>query len=40
MRMIVHGIFTYAVDEAGLLTNLRGYWTVADSKFEKIESSA
>jgi steroid delta-isomerase len=40
MRMIVHGIFTYAVDESGLLTNLRGYWTVADSKFEKIESSA
>ena len=39
MRMIVHGIFTYAVDEAGLLTNLRGYWTVADSKFEKAENA-
>jgi hypothetical protein len=37
--MIVHGIFTYTVDVAGLLTNLRGYWTVADSKFEKAEKA-
>jgi steroid delta-isomerase len=34
-RMIVEGIFTYAVNDAGLLTNLRGYWTLADSKIEK-----
>jgi steroid delta-isomerase len=34
-RMIVRGIFTYAVNDAGLLTNLRGYWTLADSTFEK-----
>jgi steroid delta-isomerase len=40
MRMIVHGAFTYTVNEAGLLTNLRGYWTVADSKFEKVEDPA
>lgn len=40
MRMIVHGIFTYAVNEAGLLTNLRGYWTIQDSKFEKTEDPA
>lgn len=36
--MTVHGIFTYAVDEGGLLTNLRGYWTLADSKIEKAEA--
>jgi steroid delta-isomerase len=34
-RMIVRGIFTYSVNDAGLLTNLRGYWTLADSTFEK-----
>lgn len=34
-RMIVRGVFTYAVNEAGLLTNLRGYWTLQDAKFEK-----
>lgn len=38
MRMIVHGIFSYAVNEAGLLTNLRGYWTLADAKIEKVEA--
>ena len=40
MRMIVHGVFTYTVNEAGLLTNLRGYWTVADSKVEKLTDPA
>jgi steroid delta-isomerase len=34
-RMTVHGIFTYRVDEAGLLTNLRGYWTLQDAKIER-----
>lgn len=34
-RMIVHGVFTYAVDAAGLLTSLRGYWNLQDSTFEK-----
>ena len=34
-EMAVHGIFTYAVDEAGLLTRLRGYWAIADASFRK-----
>lgn len=33
--MIVHGIFTYAVNDEGLLTNLRGYWTLEGSRFEQ-----
>jgi len=32
--MSVHGIFTYAVDEQGRLTRLRGYWALADATFE------
>ena len=28
--MEVNGIFTYRVDEAGKLTNLRGYWALED----------
>jgi steroid delta-isomerase len=31
-RMVVHGIFTYRVNEAGKLTNLRGYWALEDAK--------
>jgi steroid delta-isomerase len=34
-HMEVHGVFTYEVDENGLLTRLRGYWTLADARFEK-----
>lgn len=26
----VHGIFTYLLNDDGKLTNLRGYWTLAD----------
>ncbi len=37
VRMIVHGIFTYRVNDEGLLTNLRGYWTMADSRVEQPE---
>jgi steroid delta-isomerase len=33
--MVVDGIFTYAVDAAGLLTRLRGYWALEDATFEK-----
>lgn len=33
--MIVRGIFTYRVNEAGLLTSLRGYWSLEDAKIEK-----
>jgi len=34
-RMIVHGIFTYAVDEAGKIRALRGYWSLAGARIEK-----
>ena len=30
----VTGIFTYLLNEEGLLTNLRGYWTMADMSVE------
>ena len=32
---IVHGIFTYRVNDAGKLTNLRGYWTLDDIEIEQ-----
>ncbi|MBJ22668.1 MAG: steroid delta-isomerase [bacterium] len=32
---VVSGIFTYKVNEAGKLTNLRGYWDMADMAFEQ-----
>ncbi len=31
----VRGIFTYRVNDAGKLTNLRGYWTMDDMEVEK-----
>ena len=31
----VSGIFTYRVNEAGKLTNLRGYWEMTDMDFEQ-----
>lgn len=31
----VHGIFTYTVDDAGKITNLRGYWTMAKMVIEQ-----
>ncbi|MDP6978101.1 MAG: nuclear transport factor 2 family protein [Myxococcota bacterium] len=31
----VHGIFTYLLNDAGLLTNLRGYWTMADMSVDQ-----
>ncbi|MEO2169501.1 MAG: steroid delta-isomerase, partial [bacterium] len=34
----VHGIFTYRLDDAGKLTNLRGYWTLADMVVEQPSS--
>jgi steroid delta-isomerase len=30
----VRGVFTYRVDDEGLLTNLRGYWALEDMVFE------
>ncbi len=31
----VRGVFTYQVDDAGLLTNLRGYWNLDAMTFEQ-----
>ncbi|CAJ1505061.1 ketosteroid isomerase family protein [[Mycobacterium] burgundiense] len=33
----VRGIFTYRVNDAGLLTNLRGYWNMDAMKFGQVE---
>jgi steroid Delta-isomerase len=33
----VRGVFTYKVDDAGLITNLRGYWNLDVMKFGKDE---
>ena len=35
VRMTVHGIFVYRVDDAGLITSLRGFWSLEDSKVEQ-----
>jgi len=32
---IVKGLFTYRVDDDGLVTNLRGYWTMDDMEFRQ-----
>jgi steroid Delta-isomerase len=32
---VVRGVFTYRVDDAGLLTNLRGYWNMDAMKITK-----
>ncbi len=36
-RSIVTGIFTYRVNDDGKLAALRGYWDMADMKFEQSE---
>lgn len=33
--MIVDGIFTYRVNDAGEITNLRGYWSLDDAQTRK-----
>lgn len=38
-RSIVTGIFTYRVNPDGKLAALRGYWEMADMKFETPESN-
>ncbi len=35
VKMTVRGIFTYRVNDSGQLTNLRGYWSMADAKIER-----
>lgn len=34
----VRGVFTYRVDDAGLITNLRGYWNMDSMTFEEAKS--
>ena len=33
----VRGVFTYRVNDAGLITNMRGYWNLDVMKFGKEE---
>ena len=33
MLSTVRGVFTYRVNDDGLITNLRGYWNMADMQF-------
>lgn len=35
VTMIVHGIFTYRLNDGGKLQSLRGYWSMEDSKVER-----
>ncbi len=35
LKSMVRGIFTYRVDETGLLTNLRGYWNLEMMEFNQ-----
>jgi len=39
MISTVRGIFAYKVNEAGLLTNLRGYWNMDAMQFAKTDAS-
>lgn len=39
MISTVRGVFTYRVDDAGLLTNLRGYWNMDAMEFGKAGGS-
>jgi steroid delta-isomerase len=39
MISTVRGVFTYKVDDAGLLTNLRGYWNMDMMQFGQAEQS-
>lgn len=36
-QMIVHGIFTYALNDAGKVRSLRGYWSLDRAKIAKPE---
>lgn len=38
MTSTVRGIFTYRVNDDGLLTQLRGFWTMDDMRFESVEA--
>lgn len=36
--MIVHGIFTYTIDDEGKIKALRGYWSLEESKVVKSQA--
>ncbi|MBS1692003.1 MAG: nuclear transport factor 2 family protein [Actinobacteria bacterium] len=38
MTSTVRGVFTYRVDDAGLITNLRGYWNLDTMEFGKAQT--
>jgi steroid Delta-isomerase len=40
MTSTVRGVFTYKVDDAGLLTNLRGYWNMDMMEFGQAGSQS
>ena len=35
VKTTIRSIFTYRVNDAGKITNLRGYWTLAEMTFEQ-----
>ncbi len=35
VKMRVHGIFTYRINDEGMITNLRSFWSLEDSKVEQ-----
>lgn len=35
VKAIVHGIFTYRLNDEGKVQNLRGYWAIEDMKIEQ-----
>src|SRR6516164_9092011 len=37
LTITVRGVFTYKVNDAGLITNMRGYWNLDAMKFGKEE---
>ncbi|MGE2688343.1 nuclear transport factor 2 family protein [Mycolicibacterium pulveris] len=39
MTSTVRGVFTYTVNDAGLLTNLRGYWNMDAMQFGQVDQS-
>ena len=36
----VRGVFTYRVDDAGLITNLRGYWNMDAMEFTEAKAAS
>ena len=35
VKMTVHGIFTYTVNDDGKIKALRGFWSMAEAKIDK-----